>query len=127
MYLPLGIILLTSVSIFSQTQEWRKFVALESTREDVEKVLGKPEIYFHSFGTYKTQTGTFSVWYSKGGCHKNVEGLQYKIPAQIMIGLRVYMNEALPLENYISDKESYKKSNRRFAMVGLGIVRQMNQ
>lgn len=110
MYLLFGIIVFTSVSVFCQTEDWRKFVALESNREEVENILGKPDKYFDTYGTYETEAGRFSVWYSKGGCHKDVEGLQYKVPAQKITRILVYPKRTLPLEYYISDKENYKKN-----------------
>lgn len=56
-----------SPSVLSQTPDWRKLVALESTREEVEKFLGKPDKYFETYGTYETELGRFSIWFSRGG------------------------------------------------------------
>ena len=110
MSLLLGVIIFTSLSVFSQTEDWRNLVALESTKENVEKLLGKPRKYFDTYGSYETETGKFSIWYSKGGCHKNIQGLQYKIPAKKMTRLYVRLHRALPIEYYITNKENYKKS-----------------
>jgi hypothetical protein len=106
----LGIfILILVVPIYSQNQDWRRLIALESTREEVEKILGKSDKYFETYGTYHTATGKFAVWYSKGGCHKNVEGLQYNVPARKMTRLLVYLDKSLSLETYISNIKEYEK------------------
>ena len=82
----LGACLLTMhISASGQTNAWRNFVALESSRENVETILGKPDNYFETYGTYETEDGRFSVWYTKGGCHKGIEGLQWNVSAQKMI------------------------------------------
>ena len=109
-YLLSGVILFSPILIFCQTQDWRKLIALKSTRGEVEKILGKPKKYFDTYGSYETKEGKFSVWYSTGECRKNVEGRQYKVPAQRMTGLYVILHTGLPLEHFISDKENYKKS-----------------
>jgi hypothetical protein len=107
------ILLIVCFSLFPFSciaQEWKKLIALESNRDTVEEILGKPEKYFDTYGTYKTKEGKFSVWYSKGGCHKNFEGLQYDIPAQKMTGLLIYPSgKGLPLESYVSNTKEYKK------------------
>lgn len=92
-----------------QAQDWSKLVALESTRDDVENILGKPHKHFETYGAYETKVGKFSVWYSKGGCYKDFEGQQYDISPQKMTRLLVYLHQALPLESFIFNKEEFKK------------------
>jgi hypothetical protein len=99
----------------SYSQEWRKLIALESSREEVERILGKPDKYFDTYGTYETETGKFSIWYSKGGCRKNVKGLQYNVSAQRMTRLYVIQKKAVPPEYFFSDKENYKRTKSEFS------------
>lgn len=112
----LGVWLLTChISASGQTTAWRNFVALESSRENVEKILGKPDKYFETYGTYETEEGRFSVWYTKGGCHKGIEGLQWNVSAQKMASLLVYPKKSLPLEHYVTDIHSFNKSYSPFS------------
>lgn len=106
----LFISLLLVVSTFSQVENWCKLKVLESDRNEVENILGKPETYLEGYGTYETKIGEFSVWYSKGGCRKDVEGLQYDIPAQRLTRILFYPKKSLPLEFYISDIDNFKKT-----------------
>ena len=108
-FLLLGILLLAPISVFCQIEEWRKWIALETAREEVEKILGKPNKYFDTYGSYEAKEGKFSVWYSTGECRNNVEGQQYKVPAGRMTGLYVRLHIGHPLEYYISDKGNYTK------------------
>src|SRR5687768_9833590 len=105
----IALLLLVNKPIFGQRDDWRKLVALESTRDEVEKVLGKPEIYFDTYGLYKTELGKFSVWYSKGVCSKQTEGLQYNIPAKRMTRLYVRLEKAGNLEDFMSKGSRYVK------------------
>jgi hypothetical protein len=100
--------------VSGQTISWDKLIPLESTRTDVEKILGKPELYFKSFGTYKTEFGKFSVWYSKGGCVKNSRELQYNVPAGKFVNFIVYLRKEMPLEAFVKDKANYIKSDSPF-------------
>lgn len=99
-----------SICIQGQSASWQKLVPLESNRSDVERILGKPEVYFKTFGTYRTEFGKFSVWYSKGRCEKSVQDIQYDVPSGRFVGLIVYLNHTTPLENFIKDLVPYKKS-----------------
>lgn len=104
------LILTLSTSGYSQQiQDWWDLIALESTRAEVEKLIGKPDKYFETSGTYRTEVGRFHVWYSKGGCRKNVEGLQYNIPARRLTGILFYPKTSLPLEYYVSNIKDFQK------------------
>ena len=101
--------LVASITVYSQTRDWAKLILLESNRTEVEKIIGKPERYFETYGIYQTEIGRFYVWYSQGGCQKNVEGLQYNIPARKLTRIVFSPKISLPLESYVSDKEDFKK------------------
>lgn len=90
-------------------QGWMKLVPLESSREEVEKILGVPERSFPSYAAYRAGTGRFHVWYSTGECRKGVEGLQYKAPADSMTGLIVSFDEAPSIESVIPDRSEYTR------------------
>ena len=111
-----GLFLITFVShaIQAQTDLWLRLVPLESTRDDAEKILGKPEAKFETSGVYRNEIGKFTVWYSKGGCHSSVAGRQYDVPPQRFIGLIVYLARPLPLQFYVSDVSKFSKSASAF-------------
>lgn len=90
-----------------QQGDWRNLVPLESNKAEVEKVLGKPDKYFKTYGNYKTEIGQFSVWYSKGSCRKKVEGLQWNVPPGRMTRLVVYPNKARPLMFYLTNEKDF--------------------
>lgn len=89
-------------------QSWMKLVPLESTREEVEKILGEPDSSFPTYATYRTDSGNFHVWFSTGECQKNFEGRQYKVRANVMTHLSVYLNAPL-LKSVISNLSDYTR------------------
>ncbi len=90
-------------------QKLSEFIALESTREEVEKILGKPDKYFATYGSYETGMGKFSVWYSTGKCRKDVEGRQYKVKANLMTALLVYLKYGPLVKSTIPDISNYTR------------------
>ena len=98
------------VSVLGQVPNWQKFIPLESTRDEVEKILGKPQKYFDYFGIYQTEIGKFAVWYSRGECSNDNKILQYNVPSQKLINFSLELNKLLPLDSYIASKENYTKS-----------------
>lgn len=108
-YFLIVLFALTSViGIAGQDKDWMDLTPLESSREDVENILGEPLSYFDTYGLYKTDFGKFSVWYSTGDCRKGVEGRQYNVPAKKMTGLSVILYKPVPIEEYIC-KQDYKR------------------
>lgn len=96
-------------------QDWMKLVALESTRDEVEKILGKPEQSFPTYALYTVADNKFSVWYSSGECRKDTEGRQYKVRANLMTQLWVELNIGPSIKSVISDISEYTKEGpKRF-------------
>lgn len=108
-FLGIFILMLFILPVSCQVENWKKLIALESNRNEVEKILGKPEIYFETYGTYKTDIGEFSVWYSKGGCRNDVEGLQWDVPAGKMTRILFYPKKSSALETYVSSLKEFEK------------------
>lgn len=112
-FLVIVLILLMNLSVLGQAKMWCDLIPLESTRSEVEKLLGKPVSHFETYGLYKNKFGKFSVWFSHGGCSDEIEGRQYDIPAGKMTGLRVILNKFEPLKNYISTKKGFTKEKTK--------------
>jgi len=104
------LVLFIAQTIGGQNKDWQKFVALETTRADVERLLGKPIKHFERFGIYETGFGEFTVWYSSGRCEKGKAGPQYRIRPQLMTQMYVYLPGNFPLSVYISDPDFLDKS-----------------
>ncbi len=106
-------ILMLIVSLYTSPQgqvaNWQTLTPLESSREDVERILGKPQKYFEAFGTYETKSARFSVWYSKGGCSGAVEGLQWNVPSGKMTRLWVQMSKAVSLKFYVPNVKDFAR------------------
>ena len=67
---------------------WNTLVPLHSSREDVERELGKPYIARGSLYIYKTREETVNVWYSAGCCElSKVE--RWNVPADTVIKMEV--------------------------------------
>ena len=108
-FILVALILTTHVSALCQVQDWRKLVPLESNREDVEKIIGKPVKYFDTFGIYQTEVGKFVVNYSSEICDEKVEYGQYDLPANRLINFTLTLNHFGKFEDYISDKDTFDK------------------
>lgn len=80
---------------------------LESTRDEVEAILGKPERFFQTSGYYITDIGHFTVWYSNGECKSDNEH-QYLVPKGIATGLQFKPKTKEPLRNYAADISDFK-------------------
>jgi hypothetical protein len=105
------VILSLALATYSQDSGWSELVALESTREQVEKILGEPEAHFATYGLYKKETGKFHVWYSMGGCHKDVEGIQWDALPQRLTRIVFYPKKSLPIAKYISNQQDFVKTD----------------
>ena len=90
-----------------QYGEWSKFVPLKTQRAEIEKLLGPPDKYFATYGTYDTKEGSFSVWYSDGKCLSNRAGLQYNIPAGLLTRIYFRSNKSLSMRDYAQTPDRF--------------------
>lgn len=64
--------------------DWRKLTPLQSTRADVERLLGRSnEAYF---ADYTLEEGSLSVIYSSGPCRPDRKG-GWNVPENVVVGL----------------------------------------
>lgn len=108
------IICMCTATILPQKTDWTDLVALVSTRQDVERLLGKPEKYSGSFGIYRTPVGKFAVWYSSGKCEDATQGKQYSVPASRLVELLVYLQSPMPLTEFVGNLGDYVESPSPF-------------
>lgn len=95
--------------LFGQKEEWSCLMPLKSTRAEVEKILGKPDKFFDTYGRYDTSYGRYSVWYATGHCQKKVEGQDWNVDAGIMTSLFVYPNKVNLIDQYLSNLKDYER------------------
>jgi hypothetical protein len=76
-------ILLTSLSL--NDPDWRKLVPLQSTRADVERLLGPSEKDGYS-ADYKLDEGYLTIIYSGGGCVPGRTG-GWNVPRDVVVSL----------------------------------------
>jgi hypothetical protein len=88
-------------------QGWRGIIPLHSTREDVERLIGRPT---EANGiTYDLKTERVSIFYSGGPC---VKGWPYgwNVPRDVVIKVVIYPKTRLTLEQLGIDVKNYIKS-----------------
>jgi hypothetical protein len=97
--------LISSATVCAQKDVWTQLVPLESSREDVERVLGKPMKYFKAYGIYKEIPDVvIDVWYSTGKCTKTVKGAPlYDVREGVMTRLYVTFPKRRKLRDMQSD------------------------
>jgi len=107
----LFLILMISGTVFCQsTNVWRGITPLKSTREDVERILGKPvplSIARHA-GWYETKDGKVFVLYSTGPCNVNHEH-GWNIPELTVISISYYPNTSPRLADIKIDVSKFDK------------------
>lgn len=108
------LLLVVTIVTRSQIAEWDKLVMLQSTREEVEAILGKPEKYFETSGVYITEKGKFSAWYSDGECRSDKTN-QYRVPRGIVTVITHRPKSKRPLVDYLGHSHDY--TERRLAVM----------
>ena len=94
---------LTTASLVQQTG-WRGIVPLQSTRAEVERLIGSP---MKPGGiTYDLQTERVNVGYSYGGCEK---GEEWNVPSGTVTMIRVYPQTKVMLSDLKIDLNRFNK------------------
>lgn len=95
--------------VFGQREEWSCFFPLKSTRDEIERVLGKPDKYFISYGTYETKSAKYSVWYASGHCSGNVEGRDWNVSAGRMTNVTISPKQINIINDYVSNLQDFRR------------------
>ena len=88
---------------------WQDLVPLESTRADVERALGKPEISRYSTSTYNTAQDRIDVLYSEGPCLAS-EVERWNVRKDVIIRIDVRPKHTLRVEQLVLDKTKYLRT-----------------
>jgi hypothetical protein len=101
------LIMVTMVSP-SQSQDWRKIIPLQSTRADVERILGKPEKDSPTDSYYKFKDGRLLIWYSSKPCEGSSGG--WRVPPDTVTDISFSYSDPQPRFAELKlDKSKYKR------------------
>jgi len=87
-------------------KDWRGLVPLESTRSDVERILGKPRTGRYSTYIYDTADDRIDVLYSEGPCEAT-EVERWNVPKDVVIRIDVRPKLAVFVKALVLDKNRY--------------------
>jgi hypothetical protein len=91
-------------------QEWRKLVPLESTRKDVERILGKPKILDVNRSLFTAGTSKVIAEFSTGKCDTSSKRIQWNVEPGRLVYLMVLESLSKPLSSYVDNLLPFKRS-----------------
>jgi hypothetical protein len=103
--------LLNAVTFLNgQEADWTQLKVLQSTRADVEKILGQPYEKANNpfFGSYRAKGGNVFIQYSMGLCKPNYRG-GWNVESQTVIDMAFFYYIEPTLKSLKLDKKKYKK------------------
>lgn len=108
------LIVLSALSTSSQGQSledgWLGILPLVSTKEDVEKKLGKPKTDENGYHGYRFDGGFIQVNYSTAPCKENQYNRgKYNIESDTVLDYTVNIHEGVRLSALTFDREAYRK------------------
>jgi hypothetical protein len=111
----LTVLLMITFVAMPVQRSYRGVIPLESTRKDVEKLLGKPNDPYRGIYNFRDETVTFV--YSKNGCTPatKVEGWPiapiegWNVPADTVLFVNVNLRKQIPLHSLGIDMKNFKK------------------
>lgn len=93
-----------------QSNSWRGIRPLHSTKDDVERTLGKPQTQLiNQAYLYITTEEKFEVLYSEGPCTVSNVG-KWNVPVDTVLQFTVYPQRTLPLDDLDLDDKKYSKA-----------------
>ncbi|HYV12680.1 MAG TPA: hypothetical protein VE980_17395 [Pyrinomonadaceae bacterium] len=87
---------------------WRGLVPLQSTRTDVEKLLGKPVSSRGSIVVYKTDEGEVAVVFSAGKCDLS-SSESWNVPASVVITIELRPKRRVLIQDLHLDPNKYRR------------------
>lgn len=97
-----------AVVAVSQAKGWRGFVPLQSTRTEVERILGAPKESRRFASTYETKDERVVVYYSAGQC-KESQSNDWNVPRDTVVSITVHPNAKLLVDDLKLDKMKYER------------------
>jgi hypothetical protein len=112
-FFVLTLLISISTGFARHDSDWRKITPMVSTKEHVEKLLGKPERERADdqnemlFADYELQTGSLRVVYSTGNCQSGSDRV-YVAPSGTVVQIIFDPDEELSFSTLKLDPEKYK-------------------
>lgn len=100
-----GLLLVLPLFAHSQSKGWRGIVPLHSTRADVIRLLGPPNL---DGDLYDLDNKTVHIEYSDGPCDKGRSG--WNVPRDTVVSISLAPNQDLKFSDLQIDKRKYKKA-----------------
>ena len=106
-------LLFSALPGFCQETIWKQLKPLKSTRQEVERLIGKPIKHFKNFGIYSDdRLLEYTVWYSKGSCDTKVSEMLYDVQAGLLTRLHITLKSDRKLADF--EKELDKFTRKEF-------------
>jgi hypothetical protein len=99
--------LLSLISGFPGSNEWRGIVPLKSTRADVERLLGPPDK--SNDALFVLNNENVLVLYSLGSCETDPKG--WNVPRDVVTEFTVFYRRKVPISTLKLNKDKYQKFN----------------
>lgn len=111
----LGVLLFLLILIQPcEAQEWKGLQVLHSTREDAERLLGKPlKGRIKGFGRYETKEERVDIWYAHGRCRQTDE-LVYRVPVNTITKIHLDLRKKMPISFMKEEIKNYTKWEQPF-------------
>jgi hypothetical protein len=100
--LTLSALLLCVLAVSVQAKGWRGIVPLHSTRADVVRILGRPNL---AGDRYELERETVSILYSDGPCRTG----GWNVPKDTVIDIMTEPDDDLPLSDLLPDLSRFTK------------------
>ena len=92
----------------SPSNAWRGLVPLCSTKEDVERLLRKPDSSYGSVYIYKTEQERVDVVYSEGKCNLSRSEI-WNVPKDVLISLEIRPRNKVLIQDLHLDPKKYQR------------------
>lgn len=106
LFVPILTLFLLAPDSDVKAQEWKKFVPLNTTRAEVEAILGPAGEGFEV--TYQLKDGSLSIEYSTGPCRSDRKG-GWNVPKDVIISLLFSPKHPKKLSALKLDLTKYRK------------------
>ena len=92
-------------------KEWRGLIPLKSTRADVERLLGPPDVNAkNELITYYQSDATVSIWFSTNPqCKKKLPYESWDVPAETVTSIRIGLKNPVPINETGIDLTKFKR------------------
>lgn len=94
-----------------EAKAWRSITPLQSTRIDVERLLGRPKRFANYWATYHTDNEVVTVYYSNGRRCSAAANSEWNIPANRVISMTVVPKTIVLFSTMRFDASKYERKN----------------